>query len=641
MSGIAGIVRFDGAPVEPGLIESMTAAMSHRGPDGIAHWSKGSVALGQCMLRTTPESLEETQPLANEDASLILVMDGRIDNREELLLEMRRNGVALRGQSDANLVLGAYRLWGEDSPRHLLGDFAFAVWDEHRQHLFCARDHFGVKPFYYFRSAQLLAFASEEEAFFGLPGVTGNPNEDRIAYLLVPSFEAFDFNVSWLRDILKLGAGNSMSVPVDGRVSTRTYWRLESMEELRYKTDAEYEEAFRSVFLESVRCRMRARGNPALMLSGGMDSASVAAAAWETARESPEQAMHTFSVISDHPQECAETRNIFAVARGHEQHAYLASAGGGDGAITDDDLTEAAWSHAHPVDNSLLLPALMYGAARRLGHRGMLDGIDGDLVTHTPVHYQASLLRTGAWREAWQEAKLAAVDNTYQRGLTASEIMARSAWHALAPFWLKQTKFRAERFISAGGFGIAPINPEFAKEIHLAERLADEKSRALAQSRQTDQEKHIQVLTQPGITRGMEGYDRVAARRGIEPRHPWADVRLVEFYVRLPIRQKVRQGWTKYLLRRALAPRLSAEVCWHSGKAHLGAQLTRRVMAAKLNGLGAAPSGELASIERYMNIRWLRDRPSNPDSWQHQIWIEHLFEGLTLARWLARTRKAI
>ncbi len=106
MSGIAGIIHFDGKPVEPGLIEKMTSAMAHRGPDGINHWVKGSVALGQCMLRTTPESLEEHQPLTNEDESLVLVMDGRVDNWEEL-----RQGVAgarrvLRNRADAELVLG-------------------------------------------------------------------------------------------------------------------------------------------------------------------------------------------------------------------------------------------------------------------------------------------------------------------------------------------------------------------------------------------------------------------------------------------------------------------------------------------------------------------------------------------------------
>lgn len=639
MSGIAGIIRFDGAPVEPGLVEKMTAAMAHRGPDGIHHWVKGSVAIGQCMLRTTPESLEERQPLGNEDESLVLVMDGRVDNWEELRRELLGRGAVLRGQSDAELVLGAYQLWGEDSPRHLLGDFAFAVWDDRRQRLFCARDHFGVKPFYYFRSKQLLAFASEEEAFFGLPGVTGSPNEDRIAYLLVPSFEGFDFNVSWLKDILKLGPGNTMIVPADGRISTHAYWRLEPMEELRYKSDAEYEEAFRSVFLESVRCRMRAQGNPALMLSGGMDSASVAAAAWEIAHERPEQALHTFSVISDQPQECAETRNIMAIARGHEQHAHFASVSGLDGAITDYGLTEAAWSRAHPVDNSIILPAVMYLAASRVGHRVMFDGIDGDLVTYTPTHYQASLLRAGAWHETWQEARLARINNAYQKHFPLPEILARSAWSAFAPVWLRRLKSQLGCYARGGRFGASLINPEFAREIRLAERLADQHSRALARGRQTEQETHIHALTQPGITRGVEGYDRVAARHGIEPRHPWTDIRLVEFYLRLPMRQKARHGWTKYLLRSAISPALDPEVRWHSGKGHLGWQLTRRMMTRNLEELSAVQVRERASIERYVDPRWLRDKPSNPDSWQDDSDIERLFEIMTLAQWLSRTGK--
>ena len=113
MSGIAGIIHFDGAPIEPGQIEKMTAAMAHRGPDGIHHWVKGSVALGQCMLRTTPESLEETQPLTNEDESLVLVMDGRVDNWEELRKELLGRGAVLRTRADAELVLRAYEVWGE------------------------------------------------------------------------------------------------------------------------------------------------------------------------------------------------------------------------------------------------------------------------------------------------------------------------------------------------------------------------------------------------------------------------------------------------------------------------------------------------------------------------------------------------
>jgi asparagine synthase (glutamine-hydrolysing) len=108
MSAIAGIVNFSGQPVAPGEVEAMTAAMVRRGPDGLDHWRKGNVAMGQCMLRTTPESLEETQPLTNEDQSLVLVLDGRVDNWQELRHELLGKGAVLRTRADAEL--GAARL---------------------------------------------------------------------------------------------------------------------------------------------------------------------------------------------------------------------------------------------------------------------------------------------------------------------------------------------------------------------------------------------------------------------------------------------------------------------------------------------------------------------------------------------------
>ncbi|TIQ22950.1 MAG: hypothetical protein E5X51_04660 [Mesorhizobium sp.] len=127
MSGIAGIIHFDGKPVEPGLVKKMTTSMAHRGPDGIRHWVKGSIGLGQCMLCTTPESLEENQPLTNEDASLVLVMDGRVDNWEELRGELLGRGAVLRDRSDAELVLRAYQIWGRECLPHIDGDFALVI----------------------------------------------------------------------------------------------------------------------------------------------------------------------------------------------------------------------------------------------------------------------------------------------------------------------------------------------------------------------------------------------------------------------------------------------------------------------------------------------------------------------------------
>ena len=169
MSGIAGIIHYHGAPVEPGLVEKMTNAMAYRGPDGINHWVKGSVALGQCMLRTTPESLEENQPLTNEDKSLVMVMDGRVDNWEELRRELLGRGAILRNRSDAELVLRAYETWGRECLVRIDGDFALSIWDARRQIVFCARDRIGNKPFHYHWNGNTLAFASDLHPILALP----------------------------------------------------------------------------------------------------------------------------------------------------------------------------------------------------------------------------------------------------------------------------------------------------------------------------------------------------------------------------------------------------------------------------------------------------------------------------------------
>src|SRR5512141_1747516 len=171
MSGIAGIIHFDRMPVQAGQIESMTAAMAHRGPEGLAHWQEGSAAFGHCLLRTTPESADEHQPLVDRDAGLVLVFDGRIDNALELTRELRISGATLRTRADSELVLRAYERWGNALLDRLEGDFAIAIWDPQQRRLFCARDRVGAKPFHYFWNGTTFAFASDASALLSLPWV--------------------------------------------------------------------------------------------------------------------------------------------------------------------------------------------------------------------------------------------------------------------------------------------------------------------------------------------------------------------------------------------------------------------------------------------------------------------------------------
>src|SRR5262252_4698116 len=214
MSGIAGVIRFDGAPVESGLVERMTGAMSHRGPDGVQHRVSGSVALGHCMLRTTAESLEEHQPLGNEDGTVVLVMDGRVDNWEELRRDLIDRGAVLRTRADAELVLRAYETWGADCLSHLEGDFALVIWDERRREALCARDRAGKKTFTYHWDGKTLAFASELHAILALPWVHAPLNEGLLAEVLADDWRSLD-ETFW-EGVLRLPAAHRMTVSARG-----------------------------------------------------------------------------------------------------------------------------------------------------------------------------------------------------------------------------------------------------------------------------------------------------------------------------------------------------------------------------------------------------------------------------------------
>ena len=276
MSGIAGILHFDGRPVEPGQVEAMTAAMQYRGPDGIHHWRKGNVALGQCMLRTTPESLEETQPLTNEDESLVLVMDGRVDNWEELRRELLGQGAVLRTRADAELVLRAYEVWGRECLRHIDGDFALVIWDARRHEAFCARDRMGNKPFTYHWTGSTLYFASEQQAILRQPEVPQVLNEGMVAEYLAAQW--FSNTETLWQGILRLEAAHSMGVSPAGPTLNR-YWAPDLQASLSFRNDAECAEHYRALLFDVVRRLSRSMAPIACEVSGGLDSSAIFAVA--------------------------------------------------------------------------------------------------------------------------------------------------------------------------------------------------------------------------------------------------------------------------------------------------------------------------------------------------------------------------
>ena len=160
MSGIVGILHLDHMPIDRALLRRMTEFMTFRGPDAQEIWSDGHVGFGHTLLKTTEESEHENQPFTLDGRSWI-VADARVDAQKDLIskLESKRQAIT-SGTTDVELILRAYQVWGEKCVEHLLGDFAFAIWDDARRQLFCARDHLGVKPFFYAHVGQTVVFSN-------------------------------------------------------------------------------------------------------------------------------------------------------------------------------------------------------------------------------------------------------------------------------------------------------------------------------------------------------------------------------------------------------------------------------------------------------------------------------------------------
>ena len=207
MSGICGLFSLDKAPVAEDDIQAMSAMLGRRGPDRTGVYCDGSIALAHMLLATTPESGFEQQPLEHRESGCVVSADVRLDNRTELLgklgLHARQSTIG-----DAELLLLAYLEWGEQCLAHVLGDFAFAVWDPRQKSLFCARDHFGMRPLYYHEQpGKHFFFASEPRAILVLPQVPYRLNRGRIADFLVPSLQWIDYTSTFFDGDISLATG--------------------------------------------------------------------------------------------------------------------------------------------------------------------------------------------------------------------------------------------------------------------------------------------------------------------------------------------------------------------------------------------------------------------------------------------------
>lgn len=616
MSGICGIVALGGPEPTDGQIAALTSAMKRRGPDRLHHWREGRVALGHALLATTPEAVTEHLPLTDPASRCTITADARLDNREELFVALALTA-APETIGDGELILRAYLKWGEDCPKHLLGDFAFAIWDGTAQKLFCARDHMGMRQLIYGHVAGVaFAFATEVEALFTHPAVPRRINRGRIADF-IDNLEGLDFTSTFFEQVFRLPPAHALTV-VGGALSVRRYWTLQPPPPLVLPSNEAYAAAFLSVFTDAVRCRLRSAEPVGAMLSGGMDSGSVVAVAALLLGAQGAGPLRTFSAISPDCTTCVETRTIFGSVTMAGLAPTCVNVAEIEGLAAD--LIRLGDETSEPFDSNMTLVRAVYLTAHRAKIRVMLDGAIGDvaLISSDVV---AHWLRRGrfakAWREAWGEQRF------WRHRGHAVRAMTSAAWGVFAPkalqmLWRRERRRRVDR----GEIDGSSIEPSFASAVQLSRRRRRFQEH-MAIGRLGDALDRAQKMRHPHIVVGRERYDRVAATLAIEPRDPFVDVRLLEFCLSLPADQFQDGGWPKIILRRAMVDLLPPSTLWRVGKEHLGWTFTCRLFdfrhgwrddvaraRPRLDRLvGPSPASgvvkEQADHERFYLLRWL------------------------------------
>ena len=275
MSGIYGIYRYDGAPVDPSWLDRMKAAMAYYGPHGGDRKVEGPVAMGHLLLELNPEDVFEKQPVRGERG--LVVSAARLDNRAALLEAFHVSASEALRLFDGHLVSMAFDRWGEELCSHLLGDWALVAWDARERRLLLARDVCGNATLYYYEGKGFIAFASSLKALLALPGVIKEPDWLRLAEVLV-SWQ-HDLELTAYKGFRRVIAAHQMTVTADGHARLWPYWSMEGREPLTYRRDDEYVEAFLEHYTRAVQSCLRTQKPVAATLSGGRDSGSVVAMA--------------------------------------------------------------------------------------------------------------------------------------------------------------------------------------------------------------------------------------------------------------------------------------------------------------------------------------------------------------------------
>jgi asparagine synthase (glutamine-hydrolysing) len=546
MCGITGWANLTSHPPPPDgaheLLHAMCERMVHRGPDSEGLFVTNGVALGMRRLAII-DLVTGEQPAFNEDKSVAVILNGEIYNYRELRDDLEKRGHAFRSASDTEVLPHLYEEYGDDMLRELNGMFAFALWDSRRRRLLIGRDRFGEKPLYWGVFDNTLLFASEPKVLLAHPAVKPALNLQALRYYL--SFDYVPAPLSIYEGINKLPAAHKL-VLEDGRVDVDRYWRLSYKTAQPVPSENEAADHLRELLADAVRMRLVSDVPLGVLLSGGVDSSSVAAFAVRASTEPVKTFSISFAEASF--DESAYARGV-AKFLGTDHHEERLSANLAANLVSE----IGAWMD-EPFSDPSLVPTYLLSRFTRKHVTVALGGDGGDEIFAGYPMYAG--LRWGEFYQSLPPTFRARVIEPLVRMLPVKTKNLSFDYKALRFVTGAQYDAVARHHVWFGSF-----TPEEQTDLLTADALATSDGEIYAQARQLADEcdnEDLVTRMQSVDTRLylaediLTKVDRASMAVSLEVRAPFLDPRVAEFAASLPPNYKLRGHKTKYILKKAV-----------------------------------------------------------------------------------------
>jgi asparagine synthase (glutamine-hydrolysing) len=550
MCGIAGILSTDPAKITDERLKLMTDAIAHRGPDGEGSWisASGLAGLGHRRLSIIDLSPAGAQPM-HYLGRYTIIHNGEIYNYPELRQFLQSKGYTFSSRTDTEIILAAYDHFGPACVEQFDGMFAFAIWDEKERTLFLARDRFGEKPLFYYRDKDQFLFASEQKALWAA-GIKKEANHNMLFNFITIGYtqNPADGSETFFNGINKLPARSFLLYnAITGHLETKIYWDPNALSGHSPLTDENTTQQFDALLSGSVHKRLRSDVPVGASLSGGLDSSAIVAHILR--QPGPPRTLPTFSAVFP-GFEKDESPFIDLVTRhfsltGHQTEPTATDLIG--------DFEKLVRHQEEPFQSSSIYAQFsVYGSAAGKRIKVLLDGQGADeLLAGYPKYY------SWYWRELYGRDKK-----------TLAHELSSAKASGVPERWTWQNR-------------LAALLPEYARRFQ-------KKRRATFQLRHSDLSPDFVrlsgisyydippvaglngVLYYNALMNGLEELLRYADRNsmahGVEVRLPFLDHRIAEFLFSLPAHVKIRDGWTKWLLRKSMSDILPDAIVWRKDK---------------------------------------------------------------------------